>query len=165
MTRRVFPAPLLSVSLFVLWLVLARSASVGNLIIAGLVAIAMPMLTSSLRPLRTRIRRPGTLVRLILRVGGDVIVSNFVVAAGTLRRRERMPEGRFVRLPLELTDPHAIASLATITTVIPGTVWTELAGDRSWYLLHVFDVDEDGVDAFIARYKARYEHPLKEIFE
>lgn len=163
--KRVFPAPLLSASLFVLWLVLARSASVGQLIIAAVVAVAMPLLTEPLRPLPLRIRRPGTLVRLILRVGGDVVVSNVIVARGALRRHDRLPAGRFVRMSLDLHDPHAIAALATITTVIPGTVWTELAGDRSWYMLHVFDLHEDEVDAFVARYKARYEHPLKEIFE
>ncbi|MBW7923632.1 MAG: Na+/H+ antiporter subunit E [Burkholderiaceae bacterium] len=163
--RRVLPAPLLSLALFVLWLVLARSASVGQLIIATIVAVAMPLLAAPLLPLRPRIRRPGTLARLILRVGGDVVVSSFIVARGALRRSDRLPGGRFVRMPLELRDPHAIAALATITTVIPGTVWTELAGDRSWYVLHVFDLHEDQVDAFVARYKARYEHPLKEIFE
>jgi len=98
-------------------------------------------------------------------VGGGVVVASFLVARGALRRSDRRPGGRFVRMPLELRDPHAIAALATITTVIPGTVWTELAGDRSWYVLHVFDLHEDQVDAFVARYKARYEHPLKEIFE
>lgn len=163
--RRIFPAPLLSASLFVLWLVLARSASAGQLIIAVLVAVAIPLVAAPLLPLRPRIRRPGTLVRLILRVGGDVVASGFMVARGTLQRRGRMPGGRFVRMSLELSDPHAIAALATITTVIPGTVWTELAGDRSWYMLHVFDLREAEVDAFVARYKARYEHPLKEIFE
>lgn len=163
--KRLFPAPLLSVSLFVLWLVLVHSTTVGQLIIAAGVAIAMPLLTVSLRPLPLRIRRPGTLVRLILRVGHDVIVSSFVVARGSLRRRERLPDGCFVRMPLELRDPHAIAALATITTVIPGTVWTELAGDRSWFMLHVFDVHEDEVDDFVVRYKSRYERPLKEIFE
>ena len=49
-----------------------------------------------------------------------------------------------------------------VTTVVPGTVWSELALDRSALLLHVFDLDDEA--AFIARYKARYEHPLLEIF-
>lgn len=163
--KRLFPSPLLSASLFVLWLVLARTASVGHLIIAAVVAIGMPLLTAPLRPLPVRIRRPRTLVRLILTVGHDVLRSSIDVARGTLRRRDRLPEGRFVRMPLELRDPHAIASLATITTVIPGTVWTELAGDRTWFMLHVFDLDEAEVDEYVARYKARYERPLKEIFE
>jgi multicomponent K+:H+ antiporter subunit E len=46
---------------------------------------------------------------------------------------------------------------------VPGTVWSELAPDRSALLLHVWDVDEE--PAFVARYKARYEKPLREIFE
>jgi len=47
--------------------------------------------------------------------------------------------------------------------VIPGTVWSELAPDRSSLLVHVFDLDDEA--AFIAHFKADYEHPLKEIFE
>ena len=163
--KRLFPSPLLSVSLFVLWLVLARTASVGHLVIATVVAIGMPLLTAPLRPLPLRIRRPVTLARLILTVGHDVLLSSIDVARGTLRRHDRLPEGRFVRMTLDLRDPHAIAALATITTVIPGTVWTELAGDRTWFMLHVFNLHEDQVDEYVARYKARYEHPLKEIFE
>ena len=38
-----------------------------------------------------------------------------------------------------------------------------LALDRSALLLHVWDVPEEG--AFVARFKARYEKPLREIFE
>ena len=66
-------------------------------------------------------------------------------------------------LPLELRDPHALAALAMITTVIPGTVWSELAPDNSALLLHVFDLDDEA--AFIAHFTADYVHPLKEVFE
>jgi multicomponent K+:H+ antiporter subunit E len=68
-----------------------------------------------------------------------------------------------VHVPLDLRDPHGLAALAIITAVVPGTVWFELAADRSKLLIHVFDVDDEA--AFIASYKARYELPLKEIFE
>jgi multicomponent K+:H+ antiporter subunit E len=68
-----------------------------------------------------------------------------------------------VRIPLELRDPAALASLAIITTVVPGTVWSELALDRSALLLHVFDLEDEA--AFVVRYKSRYEQPLKEIFQ
>jgi len=68
-----------------------------------------------------------------------------------------------VRVPLALRNPHALASLAMITAVVPGTVWAEMATDRSALLLHVFDVDDEA--AFIAHYKSRYERPLQEIFE
>ena len=67
------------------------------------------------------------------------------------------------RIPLELRDPSALAALAVITTVVPGTVWCELARDGSALLLHVWDAPDEA--AFIAHYKRCYEQPLREIFE
>ena len=67
-----------------------------------------------------------------------------------------------MRIPLELRDPGALATLAVVTTIVPGTVWCELALDRSAVLLHVLEVDDEA--AFVAHYKARYERPLMEIF-
>ena len=66
-------------------------------------------------------------------------------------------------MPLELRDVHALAALTMITAVVPGTVWSELAPDRSALLIHVFDLDDEA--AFIQHYKSDYEQPLKEIFE
>ena len=65
-------------------------------------------------------------------------------------------------VPLELHDPLGLAALSMVTTVVPGTVWSELALDRSALLLHVWDVDDEA--AFVAHFKARYEKPLVEIF-
>ena len=62
-----------------------------------------------------------------------------------------------------LRDPLGLAALAMVTTVVPGTVWSEIALDRSALLLHVWDADDE--TAFVARFKARYEKPLREIFE
>jgi multicomponent K+:H+ antiporter subunit E len=50
-----------------------------------------------------------------------------------------------------------------ITTIVPGTVWSELARDRSMFLLHVFDLADEA--EFVAHFKHRYERPLLEIFE
>ena len=50
-----------------------------------------------------------------------------------------------------------------ITTVVPGTVWSELAVDRSAVLLHLVDTDDP--EAYAVYYKQRYERPLMEIFE
>lgn len=68
--KRLFPAPLLSLSLWGLWLLLNLSLSAGNLLLGALLAILAPILMAPLRPLPVRIRKPGTIVRLILRVGG-----------------------------------------------------------------------------------------------
>ena len=161
--RRFLPAPLLSASLFVLWLVLNPPLGAGQAILGAVVALALPAIAAPLRPRRSRLRRPATILRLIMVVGVDVLRSNLDVARGILRPRSRPPKGSFVRVPLELTDPSALAALAVITTVVPGTVWSELAIDHGAVLLHVFDVDDEA--AFVEHFKARYERPLREIFE
>jgi multicomponent K+:H+ antiporter subunit E len=123
----------------------------------------VPIMTASLRSTRVRVRRPLLVVRYIGRVGLDVLTSSAQVAWGVLAWRWRRPQARFVVIPLELRDPLGLAALAMVTTVVPGTVWSELALDRSAMLLHVWDVVEE--EAFVARFKARYEKPLQEIFE
>ncbi len=50
-----------------------------------------------------------------------------------------------------------------ITTVTPGTVWSELALDRSILLLRVFDLDDEV--AVHRAFQSAYERPLMEIFE
>ena len=161
--RRLLPSPLLSLALFALWLALNHSMAPGHLIMAALLAILMPILLAPLRPYPARIRHPLVLMRLILTVGHDVILSNLSVGWGVLRSHRCMPRGAFVRIPLELRSPAALAALSPITTVVPGTVWCELMLDRSSLLLHVFDLDDEA--EFIAHFKSRYERPLKEIFE
>lgn len=161
--KKILPAPLTSASLLALWLVLARGVSPGQLLLGLVLALAVPRLTAKLRPTRVRVRRPLVVVRFILTVGHDVLLSNFEVARGVLAWRWRRPDSRFVVIPLELRDPLGLAALSMVTTVVPGTVWSELALDRSAVMLHVWDVGNE--EAFIARFKARYEKPLREIFE
>jgi len=162
--RKLLPAPLTSASLFAMWLLLARSSSPGNLALALFLALLVPYLTRNLRPTRVRVRRPLVVARFLLVVGRDVLLSNLEVAWGVARWRWKRPDARFVIVPLELRDPVGLAALSMVTTVVPGTVWSELALDRSALLLHVWDVHGDEA-AFVARFKARYEQPLREIFE
>jgi multicomponent K+:H+ antiporter subunit E len=161
--RRLVPAPLLSLALVVLWLALARKASVGQLVLALALGLAVPFLTVGLRQMTVRVRRPLVVLRYIFTVGYDVIASNLEVAVGVLLSGKRPPAARFVIIPLELREPIGLAVLAMVTTIVPGTVWSELALDRRTLLLHVWSVDDE--PAFVARFKARYEAPLREIFE
>jgi len=160
---RLVPAPLTSVALLALWLALARTVSAGQVVLGLLLALGVPILTSNLRPTTVRVRRPLVVVRFILTVGRDVLHSNFEVAWDVVTWRWRRPRSSFVVVPLELRDPHGLAALSIVTAVVPGTVWSELALDRSALLLHVWNVSEE--HAFVARFKARYERPLMEIFE
>lgn len=161
--KRLLPSPWLSLGLFGGWMLLTRTFSAGQFLLGLVAAVAIPLLMAPLRPQPGPLRRWGVLVRLILRVGRDVVRSAIQVAAGVLRGRSRPPRGTFVHVPLDLRDPHALAALAMITAVVPGTVWCELAPDRSELLIHVFDLDDEA--AFIAHFKSDYELPLKEIFE
>lgn len=157
------PAPLLSVLLFVLWLLLVRAPGAGDVLLGALLAVAIPVLTAPLRPLPVRVRRPIVILRLVRDVVVDVVIANVRVAGVVLRARRTLPPSAFVRVPLELRDANGLAALAVITTITPGTVWCEMALDRSAILLHVLEVDDEA--AFVRQFKARYERPLIEIFQ
>lgn len=161
--RKLAPAPLTSAALLALWLMLSRTAGAGQILLGVLLALAVPLLTRSLRPTTVRVKRPLVVASYILTVGYDVLLSNFQVAWGVIRWRWRQPRSGFVTVPLELRDPVGLAALSMVTTVVPGTVWSELALDRSALLLHVWNVGDER--AFVTRFKARYEKPLREIFE
>ncbi len=160
--QRILPAPLTSAALLSLWLVLARAPGAGQVLLGLVLAIAVPHVTSRLRP-PGRVQRPLLVARFVLTVCYDVLGSNLRIAWDVIAWRWRKPEARFVIVPLDLRDPLGLAALAVVTTVVPGTVWSELALDRSGLLLHVWDVGEES--AFVARFKSRYEEPLREIFE
>ncbi len=161
--KKLLPSPLLSGVLFVLWLLLNRSASSGQLLLALLLALLIPQITGALRPLPVRIRRPGRILQLGLRVMADSVLSNWQVLRIILRPGLQRHPSAFVHIPLQLRDPNALAVLATIVCITPGTAWAELALDRSMLLLHVLEVQDP--QAIIAHVKTHYEKPLMEIFE
>ncbi|RZL10659.1 MAG: Na+/H+ antiporter subunit E [Rubrivivax sp.] len=161
--KRFLPAPLLSVALCALWLLLNQSISPGHLIIGAAVGLLVPWMSASLRPQRGPVSRPLVLVRLVLTVGRGVVLSALDVARGVAASSGKPPRSGFVRVPLDLRSAHALAALAIITTVVPGTVWTELAADGRSLLLHVWDLEDEA--EFIAHFKQDYERPLMEIFE
>lgn len=160
--RRLLPAPIASAALLALWLVLTRSTTRGQILLGLALALLAPILTSGMRITDVRVRRPLVLVRYIVRVCHDVVASNVEVALGVLGWRRRRLDPRFVVVPLELRDPVGLALLCMVTTIVPGTVWAELALDRTALMLHVWDVPDEA--QFIAFYKKRYEKPLLEIF-
>ncbi len=159
--KRLLPAPLLSALLFVVWLLLAQTLDPAHVVLAAILALLVPWLTGRLRPERPRIGRPLVIAKLAATVLWDIVLSNIEVA-----RRILGPESaitpRFVWVPLDLTDPHAILTLAGIITMTPGTLSAELSPDRRHLLVHAFNVDDEV--ALVAQIKARYERPLKEIY-
>lgn len=160
--KRLFPAPLLSVMLFIVWPLLNQSWSLGQLALGALLALVIPWFTEALRPDKGALRHPLKIVRLGGVVLWDIVTSNIEVARRILGR-EAAIQPAFVWLPLSITDPHGIVALAGIITMTPGTLSSELTEDRRHLLIHVLNVDDEA--ALIAGIKARYEAPLQDIFE
>jgi multicomponent K+:H+ antiporter subunit E len=164
--KRLLPAPLLSIALFMLWLMLNRSLSLGHVLLALVLAAAIPVLLGGLRPLPVRIRKPGVVLRLMLTVMRDTLRSNRAVVGlllGLFVRGKRRHAAGFVRVQLDMRDPNALAALAMIVCITPGTAWAELSFDRATLLLHVLELSDAG--ALAAHIKTSYERPLMEIFE
>ncbi|WP_343293498.1 Na+/H+ antiporter subunit E [Vandammella animalimorsus] len=160
-----FPSPLLSLLLMVLWLVMTQSYTRGNALLALVLGLVIPVFSANLRPRSKRMRHPLTVLRLCLTVMIDAWHSNWLVIRILLQPSlTRQDTSIFVRIPLEMRNPNGLAVLAAIVTITPGNAWAELSMDRSTLLLHVFDgrIDEQTV---IQTVKQRYERPLMEIFE
>ncbi|WP_312567608.1 Na+/H+ antiporter subunit E [Comamonas sp.] len=163
MMKRLFPAPLLSVALFVLWLLLNHSVSKGHIVLGAILGLMIPVLTRGLRPLPVRVRHPWTILKLFLTVVADTSASNFQVVRFLLLPKMRKHQAAFVHVPLELQDPNGLAVLAMITCITPGTAWAEISRDRSVLLMHVLEVDDP--QTIVEHVKTKYERPLMEIFE
>jgi multicomponent K+:H+ antiporter subunit E len=159
--RRLWPAPLMSAVLLLVWPLLNQSWSLGQLLLGALLAWALPWWLQPLTEQRPRIRKPLTIVRLGLIVLKDIVSSNIEVARLILGRESAI-RPRFVWVPLDIADPHGIVALAGIVTMTPGTLSADLSHDRRHLLVHAFAVDDEA--ALIATIKTRYEQPLMEIF-
>ena len=162
MKRLVSSLPL-SALLFVVWLLLNQSVSPGTLLMGAVLAVLVPLGTKSLRPGSVTMRKPLVAFKLWAIVMRDFVRSNIRVATLILTRRPRDIPSGFLQVPLDMRDPHALALLAMILCLTPGTAWAEVSRDRSMLLLHVFEIVD--ADAMVAMVKERYERPLMEIFE
>ena len=111
----------------------------------------------------TSVKKPGVALRLTGVALVDMMHSALTVARALLTRRTADLRPAFVVIPLDVRDPNALAVLAMILCLAPGTAWGEVALDRSTLLVHVFDLIDE--QEFITLVKTRYERPLMEIFE
>lgn len=152
-------SPVLALSLFAGWLLLAGSASPGHLLLAAVLAVALTAVGARLAPPLPGLRRPDACLRLMARVGIDILRSNLAVAGRVLSARP--PRGCFVRVPLRLADPRAVALLAGIVTLTPGTLSVDVEGGALW--VHALHLDGDP-QSVADEIRDRYESLLLEIF-
>ena len=161
MMSRLLPFPMLSLLLWLSWLLL-NGFSWGHGLLGLVLAVVLPLGTRPFWPNVPRLRDFPKLVRFVLVVHWGIITANVVVARLILGSPRKLRPA-FVELPLELTDDFAITLLASTISLTPGTVSADVSEDRRTLLIHALDMDDEA--ELVAQIKQRYERPLKEIFE
>lgn len=158
---RWLPFPMLSLSLLLLWLLLANQLSVGQLLLGAFLGWGIALLVREFWVDVRPVAKPLTLVRFLLMVLLDIVTANIEVSRIILGPRAKVRPG-FVVVPLELRDEVGLIMLTSIISLTPGTVSADLSDDRRNLLLHCLDVTEP--EALVAQIKSRYEAPLLEVF-
>lgn len=162
MMKRLFPHPLLSAILLVIWLLLANDLSAGQILLGAVLGWAVPLYTARFWPEQVRVRRPLLILRFTAVVLYDILVANLSVARLILGRQESLRPA-FVVMPLALRSEVAISLLANTISLTPGTVSTFVSADRRCLLVHSLHTTDP--DELLATIRQRYETPLKEILE
>jgi len=164
MSRRNFwlPRPLFSLFLAVLWLLMANSFSMAQVLLGLALGLFIPFVTQAFWPEQARVRHPLPLLRYSMVLVMDVIRSSLTVARLIIFYPNQLTPS-FVIFPLELDDDFAITVLASTISLTPGTVSAHYDSDAGTLLLHVLHLTDE--DELIRSIKERYEQPLKEIFQ
>ena len=150
-----------SITVFCFWLLLVDDINAGQILLASILALTMPMVAARLEREFATLGKVRHLPKLGLMLLWDILIANLTVAKQVLGPNKNL-ESHFVWVPLELTNIHGISALASIITLTPGTVSAELCDDRKHLLVHCLSVDDP--EAMIREIKERYEAPLLKVF-
>lgn len=159
---RLLPQPIVTLGIIGLWMALAAGLSLGNLLLAVILGVMIPLLTQGFWPGQPTIARPLLAIALFARVVVDIVVANLEVARLVIGPLDRLTPA-FVEVPLDIEDPFVATLLASIVSLTPGTVSIDIDRDRHVLQVHALNVVNEA--QLIATIKRRYEAPLKEIFE
>lgn len=159
--KRWLPSLPLSVTVFCFWLLMNDEISVGQVVMALVLALVIPPFAARLDREFARIGRLRSVPRMLGMLLWDIVQANVTVALQVLGPERKIRPG-FIWVPLDIDNIHGIAALTSIITLTPGTVSSALSDDRRHLLVHVLNLDD--ADAVIRQIKTRYEAPLMEIF-
>lgn len=159
--KRWLPSLPLSVTVFCFWLLMNDEISVGQVVMALVLALVIPPFAARLDREFARIGRLRSVPRMLGVLLWDIVQANVTVALQVLGPERKIRPG-FIWVPLDIANIHGIAALTSIITLTPGTVSSALSDDRRHLLVHVLNLDD--ADDVIRQIKTRYEAPLMEIF-
>ncbi|MEQ6250267.1 Na+/H+ antiporter subunit E [Sulfitobacter sp. HNIBRBA3233] len=158
-----FPHPLLTLLLAIVWVLLQNSLSAGMMVFGLILGTIIPRLTAAFWPERPRGISTFAFLRYGFVVLWDILVANVQVAWIVLTVPNARLTPAWIIVPLELRQPEAITILAGTITLTPGTVSADLSESGHYLLVHVLHTDDP--DAERDKIKSRYEARLKEIFQ
>ncbi len=159
--KRWLPSLPLSATVFCFWLLMNDEISVGQVLMALVLALVIPPFAARLDREFARIGRLRSVPRMLGMLLLDIVQANITVALQVLGPERRINPG-FIWVPLDIGNIHGIAALTSIITLTPGTVSSALSDDRRHLLVHVLNLDD--ADKLVHQIKTRYEVPLMEIF-
>lgn len=155
------PFPFFSAAIVCMWLIL-NGFSLGQLLLGIIIALFSGWVMRFLEPERVTIKSWRAVFCLIFRVFIDSITSNLAVACFVLTKRFQKRQSGFIVVPLLLESRTALAVLACILSITPGTAWIAYNKKNNELLLHVLNFKNGyNYQKFI---KKRYEQLLLEIF-
>lgn len=163
MLHRVFPHPLLTLTLVAVWMMLVNQITLGSLLFAAILGTIIPIFTAPYWPDRPLIRAPIGMAVYVALVMYDIVKSNFIVAGIVLFKPNSQLRPAWVTVPLDLIKPEAITMLAGTITMTPGTLTADMSGDGKALLIHCLHAPNP--DEVRDEIKTRYEARLKRIFE
>ncbi len=161
--QRLFPHPLLTGLLTLIWLLLVNRWSLNSLLFGFFLGIVIPVVTNPYWPSRPTLKRPMKIAEYLVIALWDILVANVVVARLVLFRRAQDLQPHWISIPLELRRPEAITALAATITLTPGTVSADLSAKGHYLLVHCLHAPDP--DSVVEEIKSRYERRLLEIFE
>lgn len=162
MIHKALPQPMLSAVLLATWLLVQGSVSPGAVLLGVILAWAIPLFSNRFWPEATTGYKPIKIIKYTAVGLFDIVVANIEVAWLILTKRTEDLEPHFIEIPLDLDHSFAITILAHTISLTPGTVSSNVSGDKSTLLVHCLDCPDQ--QAEIDRIKRRYEARLEEIF-
>jgi multicomponent K+:H+ antiporter subunit E len=169
--QKLIPAPLRSLLLLMVWLLLHNSLELIYLVTGVFLAWFIPWLTVAFHDQSLRLnghlgKRLGLGLKYLAVLIWDIVLANVQVVMRVLGPNQALNPG-FVVMPLDIKDPLGITVLAGTICLTPGTVSADVYPHNSkqpqFLLLHVLDMTDE--TALITELKQRYEQPLLEIFQ
>ena len=161
-TTNLVPHPILSAVTLAVWLLLWDGFSAGLVMMGLVVSLTLPHFAHRFWPDAPEVKNFRVLLVYTVVFLWDILVANISVAILIMKPTSSL-RPTFLEIPLDVEHPFLITLLANTISLTPGTVSTNVSGDRRTLLVHCLDCEDP--DEEIATIKERYEDRLEEIFE